>query len=180
MTRRQRAGGAVLAAVGALGVSASAYLYWFDGREATDIPVERLFQTDVSGTASSYWTSVAIALALVTVLGVVGAILQSRLVLVLGWLIGVATLALWVVMQAIDNVDDDLDFTANDAQAGAWACAVALLVMLIGIVAMGPRDRPVAADVPAETTTSADTSADASTGTDPGTVTDIDATDRPL
>lgn len=177
---RQRAGGAVLAAIGAIGVTASAYLYWFDDREATDIPVERLVQTDVSGTASSYWTSVAIALAVVAVLGVVGAILQSRLVLVIGWLVGVATLALFVVMQAVDNANDDLGFTANHVQAGAWACAVALIVMLIGIVSMGPRDRTVATEVPADADVPPDTTTDTRTVTDPGTVSDTDSSDRPL
>ena len=177
---RQRAGGAVLAAIGAIGVTASAYLYWFDGREATDIPVERLIQTDVSGTASSYWTSVAIALAAVAVLGVVGAILQSRLLLVIGWLVGVATLALFVVMQAVDNADDDLGFTANHLQAGAWACAVALIVMLIGIVIMGPRDRSVSTDAPADADIPSDANPEADTVTDPGAVTDTDSSDRPL
>ncbi|HEY9376716.1 MAG TPA: hypothetical protein VIQ02_06435, partial [Jiangellaceae bacterium] len=51
--------GALIGAVGALGVAASAYLDWFAGQMPTEIPLDRLFSTDVSGSASSYWTSMA-------------------------------------------------------------------------------------------------------------------------
>ncbi|RIQ32155.1 hypothetical protein [Jiangella rhizosphaerae] len=134
MTTRQRAAGAVVAVLGALGVTASAYLDWYGGRDATEIPLERLFQTSVSGAPSSYWNSMALALAVVSVLGVVGALLLSRFVLLLGWLIGAATLVLWIVMSAND---DSLSVSAGDIQTGAWVCAVALLVLLAGIIGMG-------------------------------------------
>lgn len=135
MLARQRIVGAVVAVVGALGVTASAYLDWYRGLDATDIPLERLFQTSVStGGPSSYWNSMALALSLVTVLGVVGALLLSRFVLGLGWLIGVATLVLWIVMSANDDL---LTVSVGDLQAGVWVCAAGLLVMLAGIIAMG-------------------------------------------
>jgi hypothetical protein len=134
MITRRRISAAVVAVVGAVGVTASAYLDWYSGRTAKDTPLERLFQTDItSGTASSYWNSVALPLAIVAVLGVVGAVLLSRFILGLGWLIGVATLVLWIVMQAND---DAVDFSVSDLQAGPWVCAAALLVMLVGIGAM--------------------------------------------
>lgn len=136
-----RAGGAALAALGGIGASASAYLYWHDGRDATEFPIERLFQTGVTGDASSYWSSVAIVFGVVAALGVIGAVLRSRFVLTLGWLIGVLALAAWVTLQAVDAVDNNVDLSANDIQAGAWACALALVVMLAGIVGMGPKKR---------------------------------------
>jgi hypothetical protein len=138
MFARQRIGGAVVAVVGAVGVTASAYLDWFRGRDATDIPLERLFQTSVTEAPSSYWNSMALALSLVTVLGVLGALLLSRFVLTLGWLIGVATLVLWLVMSAND---DALSVSVGDLEAGAWVCAAALLVMLAGIIGMGRTTR---------------------------------------
>ncbi|TDD71550.1 hypothetical protein E1262_05190 [Jiangella aurantiaca] len=134
MTTRQRVAGAVVAFVGALGVTASAYLDWHGGRDATEIPLERLFQTSPVGEPSSYWNSMALALASVTVLGLLGALLLSRFVLGLGWLVGLATLVLWIVMSAND---DSLSVSVGDVQAGAWVCAAALLVMLIGIIGMG-------------------------------------------
>jgi len=126
-------------ALGALGVTASAYLDWFDGVVPTDMPLERLFQTEVSGGASSYWTSVAAPLALVGVIGVLGALMRSRLVLVVAGLVGVATLALWIVMTALDLSPDDLQ--PSDYQSGVWVCVAGLVVLFIGVLAMGPRYR---------------------------------------
>ncbi|SEE92226.1 hypothetical protein [Jiangella alba] len=134
MTTRQRATGAIVAVIGALGVTASGYLDWLGGRDATEIPLERLFQTSSVGTPSSYWNSMALALAVVGLLGVLGALLLSRFVLILGWLVGAATLVLWLVMSAND---DSLSVSVSDLQSGVWICGVALLVFLVGIIGMG-------------------------------------------
>ncbi|MGH9252526.1 MAG: hypothetical protein ACRD0W_23860 [Acidimicrobiales bacterium] len=128
-----------MGALGALGVTASAYLDWLDGVVPTDMPLERLFQTEVSGSASSYWTSVAAPLALVGVIGVLGALMRSRLVLVVAGLVGTATLALWIVMTALDLSPDDLQ--PSDYQSGVWVCVAGLVVLFIGVLAMGPRYR---------------------------------------
>ena len=128
-----------MGALGALGVTASAYLDWLDDVMPTEMPLERLFQTEVSGTASSYWTSVAAPLALVGVLGVIGALMRSRLVLTVAGLIGVATLALWIVMQALDMSPEDLE--PSDYQSGVWVCVAGLVVLFIGVLGMGSRVR---------------------------------------
>ena len=75
--RAHRTLGALIGAVGALGVAASAYLDWFAGQMPTEIPLQRLFDTEVSGTAGGYWTSMAAPLALAGVIGVLGAVLRS-------------------------------------------------------------------------------------------------------
>ncbi|TDD98253.1 hypothetical protein [Jiangella asiatica] len=147
MVTRQRVGAAVVAAVGAIGVTASAYLSWFDDDDATQIPLERLFQTDATGEPTSYWNSMAMPLAVVALLGIVGALLLSRFVLSLGWLIGVAALVLWAVMS---SADDAVSFSFGDIQAGAWVCAAALLVMLAGIAALRGRERDTVAPEPVE------------------------------
>ena len=72
--RAHRTLGALIGAVGALGVAASAYLDWFAGQMPTEIPLQRLFDTEVSGTAGAYWTSMAAPLALAGVIGVLGAL----------------------------------------------------------------------------------------------------------
>jgi hypothetical protein len=105
----------------------------------TEMPLERLFQTEVSGTASSYWTSVAAPLALVGVVGVIGALMRSRLVLTVAGLIGIATLALWIVMQALDMSPEDLE--PSDYQSGVWVCVAGLVVLFIGVLSMGGRVR---------------------------------------
>ena len=128
-----------MGALGALGVTASAYLDWLDDVMPTEMPLERLFQTEVSGTASSYWTSVAAPLALVGVVGVIGALMRSRLVLTVAGLIGIATLALWIVMQALDMSPEDLE--PSDYQSGVWVCVAGLVVLFIGVLSMGGRVR---------------------------------------
>jgi hypothetical protein len=142
----RRVAGAIVAAIGALGVTASAYLDWYADRMPRDMPLDRLFQTEVSGGADNYWTSVAAPLAVVGVIGVIGMLLRSRLVLTVAGLIGLATLALWIVMTAIDVSPDDLE--ASDYQPGVWVCAAGLAVLLIGIIGMGRRYRELSPDEP--------------------------------
>lgn len=135
--------GAILALVGAVGVTASAYLDWAADRTPQDMPLDRLFQTSVSEPPSSYWTSVAVPLAIVTVLGVLGLILRSRVMLTVAWLVGLATLVLWVVMNL---ADDSVDFAIGDLGTGFWVCLAGLAVMLVGIASMGSRDAGATTD----------------------------------
>jgi len=139
MTAR-RVAGAFLALLGAVGVTAGAYLNWFGDRTPETTPLDRLFQSGVAEQASSYWTSVALPLALVTVVAVVGVILRSRIVLVVAWLIGAATLVLFVVQQA----NDTPGFSIGDLQTGVWVAFAGLLVMLLGVLSMGGRAQPEA------------------------------------
>jgi hypothetical protein len=149
--RVPRSIGALIGAVGALGVAASAYLDWFAGRMPTEIPLERLFSTDVSGSASSYWTSMAAPLALVGVIGVMGGLLRSRLIISLAGLLGLATLVSWVLMQAIDLSPEDL--RATDYEIGLWVCVASLAVLAGGVLLMGgsSRGERPATDQPAAT-----------------------------
>ena len=147
--------GALIGAVGALGVAASAYLDWFAGQMPTEIPLDRLFSTDVSGSASSYWTSMAAPLALAGVIGVLGAVRRSRLAIAVAGLLGLATLVLWVLMQAVDLSPEELQ--ASDYEAGLWVCVGSLVVLTGGVLLMGgssrdqspPAGDPAATDEPA-------------------------------
>ena len=144
----RRVAGAFLALLGAVGVTASAYLNWFGDQTPETAPLDRLFQSGVTEQASSYWTSVALPLALVTVVTVVGVVLRSRLVLLVAWLIGAATLVLFVVQQA----NDTAGFAIGDLQTGVWVALAGLLVMLLGVLSMGERAEPEAEEVePRET-----------------------------
>jgi hypothetical protein len=149
--RVRRTIGALIGAVGALGVAVSAYLDWFAGQMPTEIPLERLFATEVSGTAGGYWTSMAAPLALAGVVGVVGGLLRSRLMITLAGLLGLATLVLWVLMQAIDMSPEDLH--ATDYEVGLWVCVASLVVLAGGVLLMGSRSRDASelADQPAPT-----------------------------
>ena len=58
--------GAVLAATGALGVSAGAYFDWYAGAPpATGIPLAALFQASAAGVTTEFWGSVAAPLKLI-------------------------------------------------------------------------------------------------------------------
>jgi hypothetical protein len=133
--RARRTLGALVAGVGALGVAASAYLDWYAGQMPTEIPLRRLFDTEVAGAAGSYWTSLATPLALVGVIGVLGGLVRSRLVITIAGVLGLATLVLWVLLQAIDLAPEDLH--ASDYQAGLWVCVAGLVVLAGGVLLMG-------------------------------------------
>jgi hypothetical protein len=135
MTAR-RIGGAVLALAGAVVVTLSAYLDWLPSRAPQDMPLDQLVETTLVGEASSYWTSIAVPLAAVTVLAALGAILQSRAVLWLAWLVGLAAAALWLIMRAADDTNA---FSIGDLESGFWVCLIGLLVMLLGISSMGAK-----------------------------------------
>lgn len=124
-----------MALLGALTVSSSAYASWYLGEDPRNWPLQQLFQASPAGTATAFWGSMAAPLALVGVLGLLGALLRFRFILGLGWLLGTATIVLWAVMRTIDG-----DWQASELESGAWMCVVGLVVLLGGIVAMGPRN----------------------------------------
>jgi hypothetical protein len=138
----RRTTGAIVAAAGSLLCAISAYVAWYDGRAPHELPIRHLASTGEPGVAGGYWTSVAAPLAVVAVLGALGALARFRFLLVLAWMIGVATLVLWGLMRAIGNVTDDAP-GGIDAGTGVWVCAFGLLVILVGIVVMGPRKEEV-------------------------------------
>ena len=105
----------------------------------TEIPLQRLFDTEVSGAAGSYWTSMAGPLALAGVIGVIGGLLRSRLVITLAGVVGLATLVLWILLQAIDLSPQDL--RASDYEVGLWVCVASLVVLAGGVLLMGSPDR---------------------------------------
>lgn len=145
MTAR-RIAGATIAVIGAIGVTASAYLNWIDDRapwsQPENMPISSLYETSLAETSSSYWTSVAIPLAVVTLLAVIAAVLRSRIVMIVAFVVGLATAAVWTLMRLLD---DTTEFAVGDLESGFWIGLLGLAVMLIGIISMGNREhRPVA------------------------------------
>ncbi|WP_129662583.1 hypothetical protein [Phytoactinopolyspora endophytica] len=138
MTRRGV--GAGIAALGALTVTASVYTAWYAGEGPRDWSLEQLFQASSAGTATAYWGSVAAPMAVVGILGILGAVLRFRFILGLGWLLGAASLVLWVVMRIIEG-----DWDSSELETGVWFCIFGLVVLLAGIIVMGPRAEEVEA-----------------------------------
>lgn len=140
ITITRRGVGAGIAAVGALTVTASVYPIWYADEGPRDWPLAQLFKASPAGETTAYWGSVAAPLAVVGILGILGAILRFRFILGLGWLLGAASFALWAIMRAIDS-----DWQVSELENGAWLCLAGLAVLIGGIVAMGPRAEEVEA-----------------------------------
>ncbi|HEY6740476.1 MAG TPA: hypothetical protein VI076_16655 [Actinopolymorphaceae bacterium] len=126
---------AVLATIGSVGVAAGAYFAWTGGRLAQEVPLRKLLFVDVSGDAPSYWMSMAAPLAVVAGLGVLGALLLSRVVLLIAFLLGAATVGLW---SATDLVESG-SVTLGSIGLGAWITVGALLLTLISLIALRTR-----------------------------------------
>lgn len=136
-TVRPRA--AVIATIGSLAIPASAYFEWTGGDTAETLPLRQLLFVEPAGTDVSYWQSVAAPLAVIGVIGVIGALLLNRLVLLIALLLGVATATLWVVSQVLDS---ESQFAIGQVGVGAWMLLGALIVLLVGLVALRSRRRP--------------------------------------
>lgn len=138
----RRATGAFLALIGALAVGASAYLDWLEAHKPTEMPYDRLWNNDADAlleVTSDYWDSIAVPLVAATALGVFGAVLRSRLILVLAFLIGLATAALFLVFTGWASGDAGTDMDAGDFKVGYWVCIGGLVVLLLGLASMGRR-----------------------------------------
>ncbi|NDL55965.1 hypothetical protein [Phytoactinopolyspora mesophila] len=140
ITQRRRWIGAGIALLGAAAVAGSAYPAWYEGQGPRDWPLEQLFTASPAGTATAFWGSVAAPLAVVGLLGALGAVLRFRFILGLGWLVGSATFALWALMSIIGG-----NWSPDGLTAGAWLCLSGLAVLLGGILGMGPRKEGVEA-----------------------------------
>ncbi|MBB5790908.1 hypothetical protein [Jiangella mangrovi] len=138
----RRTTGAIVAAAGALLCALSAYVAWYGDRAPYELPIRHLASTGAPGAASGYWASVAAPLAVVAAACALGALVRFRFLMGLAWMIGVATLVLWGLMRAIGNATDSTG-SGVGVGSGVWVCAVGLLLILVGIVVMGPRKEEV-------------------------------------
>ena len=138
---------AVLATIGAAGIGASAYFVWLAGRTPEQIPLRKLLLVgEVTGDATSYWQSMAAPLVVVSAVALLGAVLLSRLVLLVALLLGLTTAGLWA---ATDLLETEGPITVDAIGIGAWISAGAMLLLLIGLSALrkrGPDDEDAELD----------------------------------
>lgn len=143
---------AVLAFLASLGIGFSAYLDWLDDRAPRDIPIRRLID-DVGGTAPSYWRSLALPIAIASVVGVLGVLLRSRGLLAVAFLGAAGTFGWWLLREA--DLRDDLE--VGDFQVGVWVLLGSLVVLLLSGIALRRFTRrvdttePVGPDSPLDT-----------------------------
>lgn len=125
---------AVISTVGALGVAASAYFEWTTNGGAADaVPLQRLLFASEVPSSPEYWQSMAAPLVVVGGIGVLGTLLLSRVVLLISFLLGVATAGLWVATEVLESSDG---FSIDSVRLGGWVLLGALLVLLIGLIAL--------------------------------------------
>ncbi len=129
--------GAIIGGAGSLVCGASSLVRWYADDPPRVLSSTQLVRAGEADEAAGFWTSMAAPLVIVAVLGLLGALMRSRLLVGLAWMGGVATAALWGLMRLIGVVvgagpaDLDIGF-------GVWLCVVGLLAMLVGVVVMGP------------------------------------------
>jgi hypothetical protein len=125
---------AVLATIGAAGLGASAYFVWLTNRAPELIPLRKLlFVGEVAGDAPSYWQSMAAPLVVISALGLLGALVLSRLILLIGFLLGLTTLGLWI---ATDLLEVEGGISLDKIGTGVWVNLGSLLVLLVGLIAL--------------------------------------------
>lgn len=128
---------AVLATIGAAGIGASAYFIWLVNRSPELIPLRKLlFVGEVTGDAPSYWQSMAAPLVVVSAIALIGALALSRLLLLIGFLLGLTTVGLWVVT---DLLEVEGGISLDKLGAGIWVNLGALIALLIGLIALRQR-----------------------------------------
>ncbi len=135
-TRRPSA--QALTLIGAVALGVSAFLNWFDDLAPSDIATRWLFWDDAR-TTSDEISSMAVPLLAAAAIALLGALIGSRLLGGLGLLVGLATLVVWVVRQAVVLDDAGLDFEVSDIQPGAWLALGSLVVLAIGVAGLRRR-----------------------------------------
>lgn len=131
---------AVLATIGAAGIGASAYFVWLDNRAPELIPLRKLlFVGDITGDAPTYWQSMAAPLVVVSAIALLGSFALSRLILLIGFLLGLTTVGLWA---ATDLLEVEGGVSMDMIGAGLWVNVGALVVLLIGLIALRRKGEP--------------------------------------
>lgn len=132
---------AVLATIGAIAIASGAYFDWLGNRSPQQVRLQDLLTrpavNDLAGQTLNYWTSMAAPLAVAGAIGVLGALLLVRVLLWLSFLLGVATVGLWVGRVAF--ADGAAQFRVADVQPGAWIALGGLVLVLIGASALRRR-----------------------------------------
>lgn len=138
----RRTTGAIIAAAGALLCAISAYVSWYGDRAPYELPLRHLASTGAPGAVSGFWASVAAPLIVVAGLGALGALVRFRFVLGLAWMVGVATLVLWGLMRAIGTATESAPAGVSTGN-GVWVCVAGLVLIIVGIMVLGPRKEEV-------------------------------------
>ncbi len=128
----------VIAGLLALAIGACAFLPWTPGGTAGDIPLRTLLGPD-SGSGSVSW-ALSMALPVVVSAGIVmvGAVGNSRTLVIIGGLTAVAVPTAWILVNAISGSDAAIAVRA--VQIGAYGAAIAgFMVLILAAMAIDTR-----------------------------------------
>lgn len=137
MTRSAHPAGVFLAFVGAVLVGVGGFLPWlaaYHGRPRVtgrDVRVHDLFH-GISDRAADFTSSAALVLVGCGAVMLLGALVASRSLVILGVLVGAALTVSWIVLEAVHRAP--ADFGAGALRVGAWVVLGGLLLGLIGTI----------------------------------------------
>jgi hypothetical protein len=129
-----RGTGRFLAIVGSAAVAYGGFTPWLDDSKASTFPIRDI----VSGVArrgSGWASSLAIILVIAAVLVVLGALIDSRIAVFLGLLVGLATAGGWLAQMVIHRPD----LVAADLRNGFWMTAAGLICTMASALWPGGR-----------------------------------------
>jgi hypothetical protein len=114
----------VLTLLGAAGLIVGSFMNVVDNTAGTNVPVQSLWTTDLSG--SAFITSLGFAMIVVALVAIVGMALRTGALTSLAGAVGVAATILFLV--SVNRADGNL----NGVDAGTWMWGIGALLCLIG------------------------------------------------
>jgi len=190
--------GAALAVIGAAVTLVSPWQSWYAGRHGSTYKFWEVFGSGITAARSGIMDSVFLVFLVTAIITVIGAILRSKAIVLVGAVIALGFSILWMIRQG--NAAGQLVVTTNGSGIGqgvAWALGGSALMLAGGLMMHGrPKEQaatthrrrtttagePVAATDTASTATTTDVADRRGTSTkayDSGRSDAMGATDRP-
>lgn len=128
----------VIAGLLALAIGACAFLPWTPGGTALEIPLRSLLGPGTGSGAVSWALSLALPVVVSAGIVLVGAVGNSRTLVIIGGLAAVAIPTAWILVNAISSSDSAV--AIRQIQIGAYGAAIAgFMVLILAAVAVDTR-----------------------------------------
>lgn len=132
--------GLILAVVGAAAAVWAPFRNWYNGRVGHDFRFWELFTgTGVTNSGAGLWASMFLPLLVAAVVALVGVVLRSRLLVLLGGIIAFGFAVLWMVRQGLSQGSLTVAGDGRGLGSGVGLALLGGLLMLIASAVMGGR-----------------------------------------
>ncbi|WP_407565537.1 hypothetical protein [Streptomyces sp. 184] len=144
--------GAILVLLGAVGVVWSAWRPWYNGRDGRQYALDDVFD-GITDAGVQLFASIFLPMAVAALLAVLGILMRSRLLVVLGALLVLFITVLWMIRQS--QVSDGLKVNSQGTglDVGTANAVIGAALMLIGAAVWGNQRRRRAIPHPVDETT---------------------------